>query len=313
MILTFLTFNLADGLAPPDQVVRFLRQSGADVIGLQEVAEPQADAIAWRLRDVYPYQVLHPFGIAGKGLLSRFPVREPELLPLFPARPDIAAIIEAPGGSFVTIVAHPPPPRYRGTHRLRHNAARHAQIDALLEVALRGEPTVLLGDLNLTDRHRVHRRLRAAGLIDAFAVAGRGRGATLPTYVARWAQVSNPLGRLPLIPVLRVDYIWHTPHFRTIAAWRGEHAGSDHLPVFTRLALQRHAGLPHRVVTSRVAVASDAPASPVGHGSTGSWREVAGRSCRDAGGATPPTILAEDTAPWARAGRDGRPSGAGRD
>ncbi len=312
MILTFLTYNLADGLAPPDQVVRFLRHSGADVIGLQEVAEPQADAIAWGLRASYPYQVLHPFGIAGKGLLSRFPVRQPTLLPLFPHRPDIAAIVEAPGGSFQAIVAHPPPPRYRGTQRLSHNAARHAQIDALLAVALRGGPTVLLGDFNLTDRHWVHRRLRAAGLIDAFSVAGRGPGATLPTYVARWAQVSNPLGRLPLIPVLRVDYIWHTSHFRTLAAWRGEHAGSDHLPVFTRLALQRHAGLEQGAIgTPFRAQRRPDPALLTGLRSARWWKRLEDHAGRR--GQWPVPIWEPDTALAAQDGRDERPSGADRD
>jgi len=42
---------------------------------------------------------------------------------------------------------------------------------------------------------------------------------------------------MPMLPFLRVDYIWSTPDLTALAAWLGEDAGSDHLPVLARLAI----------------------------------------------------------------------------
>ena len=79
-MLTVMTYNVGAGLAAPLRLVEVLRQSGADIIGLQELAPEQGAAIADLLGSDYPYHVLHATGIPGKGLLSRYPVRETQLL-----------------------------------------------------------------------------------------------------------------------------------------------------------------------------------------------------------------------------------------
>jgi len=226
--LTVMTFNLGAGLADPDRLVGVLRASGADIVGLQELAPGQAAAIERALADVYPFRLLHPLGIAGKGLLSRLPLRDAALLELFPGRPDARATVEAPGGPLTVVVAHPPPPRLG--RRWAENAAAAAQLARLVAAATAGGPAVVLADVNRVAWQAACRRLAAAGLVDAFASAGRGRGATAPTRLGAGAA-----GRLALPPFLRIDYVWHTPHFRTLAAWTGEDAGSDHRPVLARL------------------------------------------------------------------------------
>src|SRR4051794_24963501 len=120
-MLTVMTYNVGAGLAAPRRLVEVLRESGADIIGLQELAPEQGVAIAKLLGSDYPHHVLHATGIPGKGLISRFPVRESELLELHPGRPDLQAIVTAPGGELTVIVAHPPPPRI-GRNRI-HQAA----------------------------------------------------------------------------------------------------------------------------------------------------------------------------------------------
>jgi endonuclease/exonuclease/phosphatase (EEP) superfamily protein YafD len=42
---------------------------------------------------------------------------------------------------------------------------------------------------------------------------------------------------LPLLPMLRVDYIWHTESLRALQAWVGADAGSDHLPVLAKFSM----------------------------------------------------------------------------
>ena len=233
-MLTVMTYNVGAGLASPLRLVDVLRQSGADIIGLQELAPEQGVAIAARLSEHYPHQTLHPAGIPGKGIISRFPLHESTLLDLHPGRPDLQAIVEAPDGELTVIVAHPPPPRL-GRHRARHAALGKEPIARITATASAGHPAILLTDFNRTGWQAAYRQLRRAGLIDAFGTAGRGLGFTLPTRVSHLAYRGHPLGEIPLPPLLRVDYVWHTPHFRAIDSWIGHNAGSDHLPVLAEL------------------------------------------------------------------------------
>ena len=234
-MLTVMTYNVGAGLADPARLVAMLRGCGADVIGLQELAPAQGAAIAEMLRVEYPHQALHPIGIPGKGLLSRFPLAEDVLLELHPGRPDLQAVVATPSGELTVIVAHPPPPRI-GRGRMTHSLLANEQIAQITAVATRGHPAVLLTDFNRVGWQAAYRQLRDAGLIDAFGAAGRGLGFTLPTRVSHLAYRGHPLGEVPIPPMLRVDYVWHTAHFRTVQSWIGSNAGSDHLPVLAQLA-----------------------------------------------------------------------------
>lgn len=230
-----MTFNVGNGLAEPSRLVHVLRQANADVVGLQELNADQARSLTSGLRDVYPYHVLRPEGLAGKGVLSRFQLISHEQLALHSDRPDLAAAVQVHGTSLRVIVAHPPPPRLRGG-RIAFDAPTLQQLKALASRALEHTPSVLLGDFNMTRRNRVYAQLSAAGLIDAFAVAGTGRGWTMPVRVGN-AHIKHRLHRVPLLPVARVDYIWYTRGLSAEAAWLGPDAGSDHLPVLARLSL----------------------------------------------------------------------------
>jgi len=232
--LTVMTYNIGAGLAPPLRLVEVLRESNADIIGLQELAPEQGEAIATHLIAEYPHQVLHPTGIPGKGILSRFPLQETSLLDLHPGRPDLQASVAAPGGDLTVIVAHPPPPRF-GRNRLLQTALANEQIASITAVASGGSPAVLLTDFNRVGWQAAVRQLRESGLIDAFGTAGRGLGFTLPTRLSHLAYRGHPLGDMPLPPLLRVDYVWHTTHFRATDSWIGPSAGSDHLPVLANL------------------------------------------------------------------------------
>src|SRR5687768_10612252 len=108
-MLTVMTYNVGAGLAAPLRLVEVLRQSGAELLSSD-----------------YPHQVLHATDIPGKGLISRFPVREYELLELHPGRPDLQVLVAAPGGELTVIVAHPPPPRI-GRNRMRQAALADQQ------------------------------------------------------------------------------------------------------------------------------------------------------------------------------------------
>ena len=123
-------------------------------------------------------------------------------------------------------MAHPPPRNFR--RGFAADAAAAEQITALIALTAASAPALLLGDFNITSRSAHYAQFVKAGLVDAFRARGRGRGATLPARVMR----------LPLRPVARVDYIWHTDDLETLDGWIGAGTGSDHRPVLSRLRLR---------------------------------------------------------------------------
>jgi len=222
---SIMTFNVGDGAAQPADLARVLKESGADIVGLQEVTRKQADGLAELLAQTYPYQIFIKDGIPGKGLLSRYPITHSEELDLDPGRPDLLAELDVNDQALRVIVVHPQPPRIHpdGIH---WTAQTEAQFQRLSELASDGKPTVLLGDFNMTEHNPHYSVLVKAGLTDAYREAGQGPGNTFPL---RW-------GLLPLIPLVRIDYIWHSAPLQTVEAKVGADAGSDHLPVLATMA-----------------------------------------------------------------------------
>ncbi len=234
--LTVMTFNVGNGLAPPDRLVALLRQAEADIVGLQELAAPQSVAIRERLRARYPHQAFSGSGFSGRGLLSRYPLREHGQLNFAPGRADLRAVVEIGARAVTIVVAHPPPPRL-GPQGIVFDAATVVQIELLGLAALAGAPAILLGDFNLTPRHPFYAWLTASGLVDAYLAAGTGPGATFPLRLGRMRRLIHRLSWVPLPPFARIDYIWHTPDLTTLAARVGASAGSDHRSVLAHLAL----------------------------------------------------------------------------
>lgn len=233
--ITVMTYNLGDGLATPERVSGVLSSLSPAIVGLQEVNPTVARAIE-DATALLPHQIVHPLGIPGKALLSRFPIVGTDLLRSDPERPDLVALIEIDGVRVTVVIAHPPPPRLtRGGLVDREGTA--AQIADLLGVVEATDgPLLLLGDFNAVARHAIPRRLAAAGLVDVVRAAGR----PLATYPARLTSPNSGgsrLRRLPVRPIFRLDYIWASGHWRPLSAGLGPDAGSDHLPVVATLEL----------------------------------------------------------------------------
>ena len=130
-------------------------------------------------------------------------------------------------------MAHPPP--RIGRNWIRQAELTDQRISGIAVEATPGQPSVLLTDFNRVGCQAAYRQLRQSGLIDAFGTDGRGTGFTLPTRFSHPTYRGHPLGGLPLPPLLRVDYVWHTAHSRARASWIGGNAGSGHLPVLVEL------------------------------------------------------------------------------
>ena len=236
---TVMTANVGNNRAEPEDLVPVIRDSDADLVAFQELSDQQAEAIKSELGSEYPHQAIYPGGFAGKALLSRFPILDSKQLHFSEVRPDLKTVVNIDGSEISLIIAHPPPPRphWRG---LKFDRQTWQQITSLAELAVKQSPAVLLGDFNFADWWGEYAYLRKIGLKDAFQVAGRDRGHTLPRRIGPWKRMlalNRLLSRLTFFPMLRVDYIWYTEPLSCQLAWVGEDTGSDHLPVLAELVM----------------------------------------------------------------------------
>jgi vancomycin resistance protein VanJ len=223
--LRVLSYNLlADSRVDPQSEVDFLRASDADIIGVQELRPEVAALIDEQVADIYPYRVLHPDGIPGMGLLSRYPIRSEANIQLRSPFSHQRAEIDVGGHTLIVINAHPPRPGL--TPSDGYVALNRQDIADLVAMASEESPTILLGDFNATDQSPEYRLLAESPLIDSYRESGWGFGLTFPARVARWDHFPA---------MVRIDYIWHTPDLRATRSWIGPAIGSDHLPLFAEL------------------------------------------------------------------------------
>lgn len=237
-----LTYNLHSErhiLAP---MVSILRVCDADIIAVQELSREAAEVFDAELSDRYPYRALYT-GVhanAGQGILSRFPItaerywQNPQIVSR--TLGHLRVEIDLSGRPLIVYNTHPVHPGM-GDQGFS-SRPRGAEIDVVLaEAAQDHHPVLIMGDFNMTDQsedyQRVTRRYR-----DAFGMVGYGMGFTFPDLST--FQSLPDYWPLPIrfVPFLRLDYVFHSPHFHPLYAhvWPTS-GGSDHRPVFALLAL----------------------------------------------------------------------------
>jgi endonuclease/exonuclease/phosphatase family metal-dependent hydrolase len=192
------------------RVAARLREARADVIGLQEVhfahvAAIEEDAV---LEAAYPWRELRPSrSVHGIGILSAHPIEEHET---FAGPPALRARLDLGEGRRLTVVvAHPFPPLFdedrTGPLPVGYSTAgRDAEIARVLALAeparARGEPVLVIGDFNVTDREPAYRAL-VDGFTDAHAAAGWGTGSSWKGPLLVWAPLA----------LIRIDYLLAGP------------------------------------------------------------------------------------------------------
>ena len=238
--LTVMTFNVRFDQHSPEQVLRAVQVGDADLVALQELT-PDLDAFLWeRLSAQYPYRLSQAADWpCGSGIYSRYPLTEIENHAFYGGLLDTQDVTVTWNTHAIRFLNfHPVPPSLHwsptvlGSIVLPDNYEadiRHAQVaDLVSQLEDRtGQPVVVACDCNLDPASDDYERL-TQGLRDGFREAGWGLGHTL-LYNDRpnW---------LETVPLVRIDYIFHSPHFQATEARVLPYASSNHRPVVVRLA-----------------------------------------------------------------------------
>lgn len=238
------TYNLLANNDDNAAMLRTIRATDADLIGLFEIRPPLAALIRDTLRNEYPYQILQPDeGVHGIAAISRFPLTPltgpDDTLPgVWSATPQSFAVAWPPA-PLIWVHAHAHSPGVVVTAWLKRRSLSAAfawladrrieSAEALRDFGLHHtQPVVITTDLNATERSPAYATVTNA-LQDAWREGGWGFGHS-------W----SILRRYIFFPlwVARIDYIFHSRHFQALAAQVGPWDGtSDHRPVVATLAL----------------------------------------------------------------------------
>lgn len=227
--LTVMTFNVLGYNTNPGPILDAIRETDADLVALQELNAPTAEALRRELADVYPYRVFDPRpGVSGMGVLSRYPITSTgETLPgQWIGTPQVLEL-DFEGLSVTVVHAHPfPTGLVKPPFMQRSIEARTAQLRVLADfVADHPGPLLAPGDFNTTAHTRAY-ALLTTHLVDAWREAGWGAGHTWP-------------GTAPLRWLVRIDYVFHSPQWRAVEARVGPwDNASDHRSVIATLVLR---------------------------------------------------------------------------
>lgn len=230
--LTVFSANLLYGRGDTGALLAQIAAADADVVLFQEYT-PGSAAFEAALRATHPHAVVWPREDAfGQAVFSRLPFAAPPEIWRGPAGSVIPLIAceVAVGDARVAVwnVHTLPPVGSSNTIEQRRLVAWiAARAEETLSRADAPDGLVVAGDFNAPYRTNHLRELRAAGLNEAHASAGRGPGPTWPR-----------LGWKRHFPGIRLDHVLFAGNLRATGAAVGSDFGSDHRPVVARLGFE---------------------------------------------------------------------------
>jgi vancomycin resistance protein VanJ len=249
-MLTVMSYNMLGPSENPEGVVATIRSANADVVALQELNPPAADAIRRELTGEYPYQALDPqVGVTGSGVISRYPLHPTgETLPGEWIGTPQVLVLDFDRTTVTLLHSHTfatnwgrgrdlpsAPARIEWSVRERERQAR-AIVDF---VAVHPGPFIALADLNAGDQSTAY-ALVVDVLTDSWREAGWGLGHTFPGAASPGSSRTTIAGIAVPMWLVRIDYIFHSDHWRAVSAWIGPWDGvSDHRPVVAKLILTK--------------------------------------------------------------------------
>lgn len=302
------------GVPAPEGIARFIEQTDADIVGLQEVGRGWnvnggVDLMAWLEWRLPEYHAVYgPMNgdLWGNAILSRYPIAAWGWMH-YPVR---ASSFER-GLTWANI------PTVRGdqlvvtTHFSAHagyDEDRIGQAGDLLAFWGGRPRSVIVGDINARPGEDAVRRLIVGGLVDVPAAHGLGE---TPTFAS-----GNPYQR--------IDYVFTSPDVRSVSAAVPHTLASDHLPVMATVRIDEAASrsIPRGLDSARTG--SLRPIAGSRRSSSG-FRPLDGTADRANGRMQPPQVTmrggsgassgpaaaGEPHSCWCAAGGSGGPSKGG--
>ena len=227
-----MTYNIhsgynVDGSQDFEAIARVIEDSGADIIGLQEVSRGRlmdgaVDMTTWLSRRLEMQVLFLGTGEPtwGNALLSRYPIIESGEGNL----PDEGSLLKR-GYLWAAIDVGEDEPLYVIVTHLHHIVAdsqvRMVQVPVILDFWDERDQTILLGDLNADPPTAEMKLIATAGMVDSWTGSGEGDGFT---YYAT-------------DPYKRIDYLWISPDLEVLEIEVIQTPASDHLPVVAELDL----------------------------------------------------------------------------
>ncbi|MFP4073407.1 MAG: endonuclease/exonuclease/phosphatase family protein [Actinomycetota bacterium] len=240
----FMAYNLHQAFGTGGEmdvaaIAEVIEESGATVVGLQEVARggllnANTDLIHL-LGDRLGWEHIAFFGttdpVWGNAILSRYPLGDVErhLLPRVGTpyqRGYLAAPVATPEGEVLFISTHLQHINDSDVHDEDPEGdlypVHHEQLAVVIEEWDGRQPAVLVGDLNARPGWRQVEELLDAGWVDSWAEAGSGDGFT-----------SNAAD-----PQHRIDYVFHTRDMTAAGVEVIASQASDHFAVVADIAVE---------------------------------------------------------------------------
>jgi endonuclease/exonuclease/phosphatase (EEP) superfamily protein YafD len=224
-VVTVLTWNLGLGLCDVNQVALEILRVEPDVVLLQEARIDQARALFELCRHELPFQQHFQDDRFSKAYLSR---REPTAVN-FVVPEDSKNFVElrlAVGDSEVTITSMHTNKSFAIMGRKWWGYERMME---QVELAATRPNNLVVGDFNTTERNAPYEAFCDLGLVDSYRELHSGPGFTFPAF--------GRYRKLPVPPIVRIDYQWHTPDLRCLSVERTAHGQSDHRGLVGRFAV----------------------------------------------------------------------------
>lgn len=222
--LRLYALNVGDAVAKWPSVAAEIERLKPDVVALEELNPDMAAGLVETLGERYPHRAVFALGVAGRGLLSRFPIVESGLVEGDGERGILECVLEVEGRRLRVHVVH------LSLMSALWGIQEATSRDLLVSVARlkraaaeEGTPGLLVGDFNSTESSGLYRRLLGLGLVDGYRQGGAGFAFSFPV------DYRYPYIRVPMC--VRIDHLFLTAGLSVKKAQLGPDAGSDHLPL----------------------------------------------------------------------------------
>lgn len=240
-----LSHNVGQDLPDYNGLDSLIYRVDAEIVLLQEITRDYVDGHWAKLSHNYPHLSHGPFveqKQVASGILSKYPLLKVDnfkladigIVPQQHALIDIEGKVVSmynihltfPWVKLERIPFFPFVPWPKFNHRTRSE-----ETDKLIEMITEDNyPTLAAGDFNFTSRSDDYKKL--TGIVtDAYCLSGERFGFS-------WPANRTPSLYIPLaIPLVRIDYVFHSCSLHTRMARFLPKTGSDHLPLLVEIVL----------------------------------------------------------------------------